>query len=129
MAQASKGGKSATAEGNVAPVAQSGRLFMKSQTIMRVTLAAALLSPVGFVTSGSAQDLDRDRDQLKTQQQLQDKDKLQTKDQLHKELKDKEQLHERERTRERERAREHMQTERPEKPQHERAERGERGGR
>ncbi len=39
---------------------------MKSQTIIRVTLAAALLSPVGFVPSGSAQDLDRDRDQLKT---------------------------------------------------------------
>ncbi|MFZ1802677.1 MAG: hypothetical protein WAU05_02030 [Nitrospira sp.] len=129
MAQASKGGKSAKAESNVAPVTQQGEVFMKSQAIICATLAAAMLSPVGFVTIGSAQDLDRDRDQLKTQQQLQDKDKLQTKDQLHKELKDKDQLKEQERTRERERAREHMQTERPEKPQHERSERGGGGGR
>lgn len=87
---------------------------MKSQAIIRVVLAGAILPPVGFVTIGSAEDLDRDRDQLKTQQQLKDKDKLQNKDQLK----------EQERTRERERAREHMQTERPEKPQHERSERG-----
>ena len=97
---------------------------MKSQTIIRVTLAAALLSPVWFVTSGSAQDLDRDRDQLKTQQQLHDKDQLQTKDQV----KEKDRLKEQERTRERERTREHMQMERPDKPQHERAERGGSGG-
>ena len=102
---------------------------MKSHAIIRVALVIAMVSPAGFVTIASAQDHDRDRDQLKTQQQLQDKDKLQTKDQLHKELKDKEQLHERERTRERERAREHMQTERPEKPHHERAERSGGGGR
>ncbi|CUS32866.1 conserved exported hypothetical protein [Candidatus Nitrospira nitrosa] len=63
---------------------------MKSQAIIRVALAAAILSPVGLVAVGSAQDLHRDRDQLKTQQQL--KDKLQSKDQLHKELKDKYQL-------------------------------------
>lgn len=105
-------------------------VFMKSQAIMRAALAAAMLLPVGFVTIASAQGLDRDRDQLKTQQQLKDKDKLQIKDQLHKDqLKDKDMLKEQERMRERERAREHMQTERPEKPRHERAERGERGGR
>ncbi|MFO0698638.1 MAG: hypothetical protein U0236_05370 [Nitrospira sp.] len=97
---------------------------MKSQVIIRAAIAVVMLLPGGVVTIASAQDLDRDRDQLKTQQQLQDKDKLQTKDQLHKELKDKDQLQERERTRERERAREHMQTERPDKPQHEKAERG-----
>lgn len=103
---------------------------MKSQAIIRVALAAAILSPVGLVAIGSAQDLDRDRDQLKTQQQLLDKDKLQTKDQLHKDqLKDKDQLKQQERTRERERTREHMQTERPEKPQHESTERGGGGGR
>lgn len=97
---------------------------MKFRILLSIAAATVMLFPIGMVSVVTAQDLDRDRDQLKTQQQLQDKDKLQTKDQLHKELKDKEQLHERERTRERERAREHMQTERPEKPQHERAERG-----
>ncbi len=96
---------------------------MKSQAIVRAAIATAMLLPVGFVTIGSAQDLDRDRDQLKTQQQLKDQDKLQTKDQV----KEKDQLKEQERTRERERAREHMQTERPEKPQHERAERSGKG--
>ncbi len=103
---------------------------MKSQTIIRAALAAAMLLPGGFVTIASAQDLDRDRDQLKTQQQLLDKDKLQTKDQLRTKdmLKDKDQLKEQERTRERERTREHMQMERPDKPQHERAERGGSGG-
>jgi hypothetical protein len=55
-----------------------------------------MLLPVGFVTIASAQDLDRDRGQLKTQQQLRDKDKLQTNDQL----KDKDQLKDQERTRE-----------------------------
>jgi hypothetical protein len=73
-----------------------------------------MLLPFSYASVTSAQDLDCDRDQLKTQQHLQDKDKLQTKDQL----KDKE------RTRERERVREHMQTERSERPQHERPERG-----
>ncbi|MGQ0555374.1 MAG: hypothetical protein ACT4PN_05435 [Nitrospiraceae bacterium] len=42
---------------------------MKSQAIVRAAIATAMLLPVGFVTIGSAQDLDRDRDQLKTQQQ------------------------------------------------------------
>ena len=93
-------------------------VFMKSRVIIRGVLTAAMLLPVGFVGIGSAQDFDRDRDQLKTQQQLKEKDKLQTKDQL----KDKDQLKEQERTRERERVREHMQTERPERPQHERSE-------
>jgi hypothetical protein len=131
MAQASKGGKSAIAESNVAPGLCTRRYRMQSRKILSIVVTAAmLLPPIGFVTIASAQDLDRDRDQLKTQQQLKDKDKLQTKDQLHKDqLKDKDMLKEQERTRERERAREHMQTERPEKPQHERAERGERGGR
>ena len=40
---------------------------MKSQTIIRAALAAVMLLPGGFVTIASAQDLDRDRDQLKTQ--------------------------------------------------------------
>jgi hypothetical protein len=101
---------------------------MKSQVIIRTAIVAAMLLPVSFAPLGLAQDLDRDRDQLKTQQQLKDKDKLQTKDQLHKDqLKDKDQLKEQERTRER--TREHMQIERPDKPQHERAERGGGGGR
>ena len=43
---------------------------MKSRVIMSAALAAAMLLPVGFMAIGSAQDLDRDRDQLKTQQQL-----------------------------------------------------------
>ncbi len=97
---------------------------MKSKAIINAAITAAMLLTVGVVTIVSAQDLDRDRDQLKTQQQLKDKDKLQTKEQL----KDNDHLREQERTRERERTREHMQMERPDKPQHERAERGGSGG-
>jgi type II secretory pathway pseudopilin PulG len=65
---------------------------MKSQVIICAAIAAAMLLPGSFAAVASAQDRDRDRDQLKTQQQLKDQDKLQTKDKL----KDKEQ----ERTRE-----------------------------
>ncbi len=97
---------------------------MQPRKILSIMVAAAMLLPFSYASVASAQDLDRDRDQLKTQQ-LQDKNKLQTKDQL----KDKDQLKEQERTRERERVREHMQTERPERPQHERPERGGGGGR
>ena len=71
---------------------------MKSRVLISATIAAAMLLPAGFVTIAPAQDSDRDRDQLKTQQQLQDKDTLQTKDQLHQELKDKDMLQEQERT-------------------------------
>ena len=100
---------------------------MQSRKIFAIVVAAAMLLPFGYASIVSAQDLDRDRDQLKTQQHLKDKDKLQTKDQLHKDqLRDKDQLKEHERTRER--AREHLQTERPDKPQHERPERGGGGG-
>lgn len=93
---------------------------MRSRVLLSIAVATAWLLPVGYASITSAQDRDRDRDQLKTQQQLQNRDQLQTKDQL----KDKDQLKEQERTRERERAREHMQTERPEKPQLEKVERG-----
>ena len=56
---------------------------MKKRGILSLVSATALLVPIISVTSiTSAQDQDRDRDQLKTQQQIQDKDKLQTKDQL-----------------------------------------------
>ena len=96
---------------------------MQPRKILSIMVAAAMLLPFSYASVASAQDLDRDRDQLKTQQQLKDQDKLQTKDQV----KEKDQLKEQERTRERERAREHMQTERPEKPQHERAERSGKG--
>jgi hypothetical protein len=89
---------------------------MPSRKIFSIVVAAAMLLPFGYTSIVSAQDLDRDRDQLKTQQQLKAQDKLQTKDQL------------KEQERTRERAREHMQTERPEKPQHERLERGRGGG-
>lgn len=98
---------------------------MQPRKILSIMVAAAMLLPLSYASVASAQDLDRDRDQLKTQQQLQDKNKLQTKDQL----KDKDQLKEQERTRERERVREHMQTERSERPQLERPERGGGGGR
>jgi hypothetical protein len=104
---------------------------MQPRKILSIMVAAAMLLPFSYASVASAQDLDRDRDQLKTQQQLQDRDRLQTKDKLQTkdQLKEKDQIKEQERTRERERMREHMQTERPDKPQHERPERGGGGGR
>ena len=102
---------------------------MQPRTILSIVVATATLLPVSYASFASAQDLDRDRDQLKMQQQLQDKDTLRNKDKLQTkdQLKDKDQVKEQERTRER--MREHMQTERPDKPQHERPERGGGGGR
>lgn len=94
---------------------------MKSRRMLSIAVATAMLSSVGMVSIVTAQEQDRDRDQLKTQQQLQDRDKLQMKDQL----KEQDQIKEQAQTRERNR--EQIRTERPEKPQHEKVERGGKG--